>query len=92
MASAALQINVIPKRMLEKKESAHHCGRSVRMFETECPVRPPLWRAGACVMLMSRQTDMAGTPMFDRDAFKCALWPFRMGVNPFYGKSQAEAA
>ena len=26
-------------------------------------------------------------------AFKCALWPFRMGRNPFYGKSDtAEAA
>jgi hypothetical protein len=25
-------------------------------------------------------------------AVKCALWPFRMGVNPFWGKSEAEAA
>ncbi len=40
MASATLQINIIPKRMLEKKEGAHHCGRSVRRFEVECPVHP----------------------------------------------------
>lgn len=40
MPSATLQINVIPKRMLEKKEGAHHCGRSVRRFEIECPVHP----------------------------------------------------
>jgi hypothetical protein len=40
MSSATLQINVIPKRMLDKKEAAHHCGRSVRRFEIECPVQP----------------------------------------------------
>jgi hypothetical protein len=40
MSSATLQINVIPKRMLDKKEVAHHCGRSVRKFEIECPVQP----------------------------------------------------
>ena len=40
MASATLQINVIPKRMLTKFEAAHHCGRSVKRFEIECPVHP----------------------------------------------------
>jgi hypothetical protein len=25
-------------------------------------------------------------------AIKCALWPFRMGVSPFYGNATAEAA
>ncbi|MBB4375629.1 hypothetical protein [Bradyrhizobium sp. SBR1B] len=40
MASATLQINVVPKRMLSKTEAAHHCGRSVRRFEAECPTRP----------------------------------------------------
>jgi hypothetical protein len=40
MASATLQINVIPKRMLSKWEAAHHCGRSVKRFEIECPCRP----------------------------------------------------
>jgi hypothetical protein len=40
MSSATLQINVIPKRMLTKSEGAHHCGRSVKRFEIECPVRP----------------------------------------------------
>jgi hypothetical protein len=40
MASATLQINVIPKRMLSKSEGAHHCGRSVKRFEIECPCPP----------------------------------------------------
>lgn len=40
MSSATLQINVIPKRMLSKAEAAHHCGRSVRRFEIECPSSP----------------------------------------------------
>jgi hypothetical protein len=25
-------------------------------------------------------------------AFRCALWPLRMGVNPFHGKSPSEGA
>jgi hypothetical protein len=40
MSSATLQINVIPKRMLTKSESAHHCGRSMPRFQIECAVRP----------------------------------------------------
>jgi hypothetical protein len=40
MASATLQINVIPKRMLTKPEGAHHCGRSLSRFVIECPVTP----------------------------------------------------
>jgi hypothetical protein len=39
MASAVLQINVIPKRMLTRTEAAHHCGRSSKRFDAECPVR-----------------------------------------------------
>ena len=46
MSSATLQINIIPKRMLEKKEGAHHCGRSVRRFEIECPVHPIRFQNG----------------------------------------------
>jgi len=38
MASATLQLNVIPKRMLTKAEAAHHCGRTIKRFEIECPV------------------------------------------------------
>jgi hypothetical protein len=37
MPSATLQITVIPKRMLTRAEAAHHCGRSVKRFEIECP-------------------------------------------------------
>jgi hypothetical protein len=40
MTSAILQINIIPKRMLSKSEGAHHCGRSVKRFEVECPCQP----------------------------------------------------
>lgn len=40
MSSALLQITIIPKRMLSKSEAAHHCGRSVKRFEIECP-KPP---------------------------------------------------
>jgi hypothetical protein len=40
MASATLQITIVPKRMLTKQEAAHHCGRSVKRFEIECPCRP----------------------------------------------------
>jgi hypothetical protein len=40
MASATLQINFSPKRMLSKSEAANHCGRSVKRFEAECPFQP----------------------------------------------------
>ena len=40
MSSAILKINWQPKRMLTKSESAHHCGRSVKQFQVECPVAP----------------------------------------------------
>jgi hypothetical protein len=40
MASATLQLTIIPKRMLTKAEGAHHCGRPLKRFEVECPVRP----------------------------------------------------
>ena len=40
MASATLQINIIPKRMLSKSEAAHHCGRSIKRFEIECTASP----------------------------------------------------
>jgi hypothetical protein len=40
MGQTTLNIVVIPKRILTKAEAAAHCGRSVRRFEIECPVRP----------------------------------------------------
>jgi hypothetical protein len=40
MAAAIFQINIIPKRMLNKSEAAHHCGRSITRFLVECPVLP----------------------------------------------------
>jgi hypothetical protein len=40
MASAVFQLNIIPKRMLTKAEAAHHCGRSVKRFQIECPTLP----------------------------------------------------
>jgi hypothetical protein len=38
--AATVQISLVPKRMLTKVESAYHCGRSLRRFQVECPVRP----------------------------------------------------
>ncbi len=40
MSSATLQINVVPKRLLKKSESASYCGRSVKRFEAEFPYPP----------------------------------------------------
>ncbi len=40
MSSATLQINIIPKRMLSKSEGAHHCGRPLSRFQSECPCQP----------------------------------------------------
>src|SRR5258708_29335770 len=53
MASATLRINVIPKRLLEKKEAAHHCGRSVRRFEIECPCSRFDFRTATCAAAAS---------------------------------------
>jgi hypothetical protein len=44
--SATLHINIIPKRMLTKREAAHHCGRSVPRFEAECPCSPVVFPNG----------------------------------------------
>jgi hypothetical protein len=40
MSVAALQIHLVPKRMLDKKEAAAYCGLSIKRFEAECPVQP----------------------------------------------------
>ena len=46
MTSATVQLNIILKRMLTRKEAAHHCGRSLRRFNIECPVSPVLFPNG----------------------------------------------
>ena len=46
MTSALIQVNFIPKRMLTKAEAAHHCGRSVKRFEVECPAVPVAYPNG----------------------------------------------
>jgi hypothetical protein len=40
MANATLNLTVISKRMLTKREAAEHCGRPTKVFESECPVQP----------------------------------------------------
>ncbi len=40
MSSAVVNLTVIAKRMLRKREAAEHCGRSPKRFEVECPVVP----------------------------------------------------
>jgi hypothetical protein len=39
MAIATLNLNVLPKRMLNKTEAAEHCGRPIKRFDIECPVQ-----------------------------------------------------
>jgi hypothetical protein len=46
MASAVLQINVIPIRMLTMAEAARHCGRSLTRFKIECKVEPVAYPNG----------------------------------------------
>jgi len=46
MNTATLNLTVTPKRMLTKKEAAHHCGRPVKAFANECPVQPVQFRNG----------------------------------------------
>jgi hypothetical protein len=40
MPVATFNLRIVPKRMLSKAEAAHHCGRSVKRFEIECPTTP----------------------------------------------------
>ncbi|MDR6302573.1 hypothetical protein GGQ85_000249 [Nitrobacter vulgaris] len=46
MSSATLQINVIPKRLLNEAEAAHHCGRPVKRFKMECPCQAVVFPNG----------------------------------------------
>ena len=40
MSTAVVNLSVIAKRMLTKREAAEHCGRSLKRFEVECPISP----------------------------------------------------
>jgi hypothetical protein len=40
MSTALVNLTVISKRMLSKREAAEHCGRSLKRFEIECPMAP----------------------------------------------------
>ena len=40
MPNATLNLTIVPKRMLTKREASEHCGRPIRSFEIECPVAP----------------------------------------------------
>ena len=40
MVSAVINLEITAKRMLNKAEGARHCGRSIKAFESECPVSP----------------------------------------------------
>jgi hypothetical protein len=37
---ATLNLTIVSKRMLTKREAAEHCGRPVKSFIIECPVSP----------------------------------------------------
>ena len=40
MRTATLNLTVVSKRMLTRREAAEHCGRPLKSFEVECPVSP----------------------------------------------------
>jgi hypothetical protein len=40
MSNAVVNLTVVSKRMLDRREAAEHCGRSLKQFEAECPVSP----------------------------------------------------
>jgi hypothetical protein len=40
MSSAVVNLTVVSKRMLARREAAEHCGRSLKRFEVECNVLP----------------------------------------------------
>lgn len=40
MSIATVNLTVVSKRMLAKREAAEHCGRSLKRFEVECPEIP----------------------------------------------------
>jgi hypothetical protein len=48
MGRAVLTLSIIPKRMLSKSEAAEHCGRPIKRFEVECPVRAIVFANGDC--------------------------------------------
>jgi hypothetical protein len=43
---ATLQLSIVPKRMLTQAEAAHHCGRPLKRFRLECPVKPIVFPNG----------------------------------------------
>jgi hypothetical protein len=40
MSTATLNLTVVQKRMLTKREAAEHCGRSLKSFARECNALP----------------------------------------------------
>jgi hypothetical protein len=46
MSIAALQVRLVPKRMLDKKEAAAYCGLTPKRFDVECPVQPVRYANG----------------------------------------------
>ncbi|MDX3975802.1 hypothetical protein [Shinella sp.] len=46
MATANLNIRVVPRRMLSAKEAAEYCGLSAKGFELRCGVSPVQMPAG----------------------------------------------
>jgi len=46
MSTATVNLTVISKRMLTKREAAEHCGRSLKRFDVECHVQPVVFPNG----------------------------------------------
>lgn len=46
MGDAFLQVTIVAKRMLTVREAAQHCGRSLKQFQSECPVPQVIFANG----------------------------------------------
>jgi hypothetical protein len=46
MSTATLNVIVVPKRLLARREAAAHCGRPIKQFDLECPVAPIKFQNG----------------------------------------------
>jgi hypothetical protein len=57
MSTATFEITLTPKRMLDEKEAARHCGRTSKQFKLECPVRPIRFPSGGDVRYDLRDLD-----------------------------------
>lgn len=68
MATATLNLNITPKRMLTAPEAAYRCGLPLKLFTAVCPVKTVLLAKGAeryCVHDLDKWLDSLKAGMND---------------------------